>query len=180
MPGPIPMAVRQQILRQYEEDTPISTISQNFRVSRRTVHTLIQRYKAEGEQGLKPLYSNCGKKRLDGNDFVYRTVRCMKSWHSGWGAEKIHAEIARMRPGLKLPHIRTLYRWFEWNEQTVPRTKLPKAPRQWATQLHEGWQIDAKEEIKTADGSKQCWLNITDECSGTAIAPPVFPLQENL
>lgn len=97
MPGPILMAVRLQILRQYEEETPISAISRNFKVSRRAVHTLIKRYQAEGEQGLKPLYSNCGKKRLDGNDFVYRAVRCMKSWHPGWGAEKIHAEISRMR-----------------------------------------------------------------------------------
>lgn len=176
MPTPVSMAIRQSIISQHQEGVSISMIAYNFKVSRGTIYSLIKRYEAQGDEGLQPFYANCGKNRPGSDDFIFRAVRCIKSWHSGWGAEKIHAEMLRMRPELNLPGIRTFYRWFRWNEQTVPSTKLPKVPRQWAKDLHEGWQIDAKEEMCIADGSKQCWLNITDEHSGTVIDPPVFSL----
>ncbi len=83
-----------------------------------------------------------------------------------------------MGPGPELPHCRALNRWFHWNGQaeTPPRPALPKARRRDAKHLHEGWQADAKEEMEAADGTMDCWLNITDEYSGTVIDPPVFPL----
>jgi hypothetical protein len=56
---------------------------------------------------------------------------------------------------------------------------LPKTKPRQAKNLHEGWQIDAKEEMRLADGSKSSWLNITDEYSGMVIDPPVFPQKEN-
>lgn len=174
------MAIRQSIIKQYHKGLSKSQIARNFEVSRTTIHCLIGRYRILGEQGLKPRHRNCGKARPDENDFIYRAVRCMRAWHPGWGGEKIHAELSYMRPGLKLPSVRTFYRWFHWNGQIEPGSTVPKEPAKWATYLHEGWQIDAKEEIRTADGNKQSWLNITDEHSGTVIDPPVFPLQENL
>lgn len=180
MAEPTPMAVRKSIVAQYEKGTSISSIASNFNVSRGTVYTLIKRYRSDGTDGLKPRYGNCGKPRPDSKDFIFRTVRCMKNWHPGWGAEKIHAELLRMKPKLNLPHPRTFYRWFRWNGQTFPSTTLPKSESQWSEKVHEGWQIDAKEEIRIADGSKQCWLNVTDEKSSTVIDPAVFPPQEDL
>ncbi|MEL7196591.1 MAG: hypothetical protein AAFO96_29475 [Bacteroidota bacterium] len=105
----------------------------------------------------------------------------MRTWHPNWGAEKIRAELLKMRPGLHVPHYRTLNRWFHWNNQIhLPsRSKLPRCASSQATYLHEGWQLDAKEELTTADGKKNCWLNITDEYSGTVIDPVVFPHKEN-
>ena len=102
----------------------------------------------------------------------------MRAWHPTWGSEKIHAEMRQMRPNLQLPHYRTFNRWFHWNAQLDVSLKsvLPKSNPKQARRLHEGWQIDAKEELTIADGSKNCWLNITDEYSGTVIAPPVFSL----
>lgn len=176
MPLATPMAERQSIIERYEKSDSISKIAQDFKVSRGTVYRLIKRYETDGKKGLKPHYSNCGKARPGASDFIFRAVRCLRAWHSTWGGEKIHAEMLRMRPGLRLPTSRTLYRWFNWNGQIQPSSRPPKEPHQWAEQLHEGWQVDAKEKMKIADGSQNCWLNITDEHSGTAIDPPVFPL----
>lgn len=172
-----PMAIRQRLIAQYEQGQSVSWLAEHFQISRGTIYSLIHRYKARGPAGLRPLYSNCGKRRPDAEDFIFRAVRCMRCWHPNWGADKIHAELLRMRPQLKLPSIRTFYRWFRWNEQTQLSSKVPEAPRQWAKHLHEGWQIDAKEKMRIAGGSKHCWLNIIDEHSGTVIDPPVFPLQ---
>lgn len=180
MPRITPMAVRTQIVQKYVEGQSISSISAELKISRKTIHTLIDRYKSHGEPGLKPHYRHCGKKRPSADDFVFRAARCLKTWHPSWGGEKIHAEISRARPTLSLPSVRTLHRWFRWNAQVIAKTKLPKAPPKWARTLHEGWQIDAKEHMRTADGQWQCWLNIIDECSGTVIDPPVFPLSKDL
>ena len=176
MARPIAMAVRQSIIQGFEQGISISQLSRNYKIGRTTIHQIIKRYKENGEEGLKPHYKNCGKPRLTSTDLVYRAVRCLKTWHPNWGAEKIKAEILLARPNLALPTVRTLNRWFQWNQQNKSTTRLPKTPRKWAKFLHEGWQIDAKEEMLTMDGNKQCWLNIVDEKSGTVIDPPVFSL----
>jgi len=177
MGQPTSTGVRASIIQQHLKGISKSQIAANFKVGRTTVHNLIKRYKASGNDGLRPKYSNCGKNRPSAStDFVYRAVRCFKTWHPTWGSGKIRAEITKLNPSMVLPTVRTLNRWFQWNEQNTPSTKLPKAPRQWASQLHEGWQVDAKEEMKIADGTKQCWLNIVDEKSGTVVDPIVFSL----
>lgn len=176
------MVKRQEILSLHKQGISKRQISKTLQISRTTVHTLLSRYESEGEAGLKARYGNCGKSRRSDSDFIYRAVRCMKSWHPSWGGDKIHAELSRLRPELELPSVRTMYRWWHWNNQikTGSNSKLPPSDSKWASELHEGWQIDAKEEIKIADKSKECWLNIKDEHSGTVVGPPVFPPQENL
>lgn len=173
----IPMAIRQQVVRSFENKESVSSISRRLKISRNTVYKLLRRYKEQGQQGLQPRYHNCGKIRPDRTDLIFRAVRCFKTWHPHWGAPKIHAELACLRPDLPLPMIRTINRWFHWNKQAKkPQTSLPKSDRYWSKDLHHSWQIDAKEAIQIADGSQQCWLNITDECSGTVVDPPVFSL----
>ena len=169
------MAVRQNIIAAHQAKQSISAISREFGVSRTTIYNLLARHQEQGEAGLQPRYAHCGKVRPHEQDFVYRAVRCLKHWHGGWGAEKIRAHLRLYRPQLDLPSVRTMYRWFAWNEQTPPRSQVPRTAQQWAKRLHEGWQVDAKEELRTADGQAHCWLNITDERSGTVIDPPVFP-----
>lgn len=176
MPKAISMAVRQSIISQYKTGISKSKIACNFQVGRTTVHSLISLYEKQGEQGLQTKYDNCGKPRPEETEFIYRSVRCFRTWHPTWGGEKIHARLIQLRPGLVLPDVRTFYRWFHWNNQIITKSKIPKEPRKWATHLHEGWQIDAKEDMQTEDGRKNCWLNIVDEHSGTVIDPPVFPL----
>lgn len=130
-----------------------------------------------GDAGLQPLYSNCGKRRRDPRrDLVYRAVRCFKTWHAQWGAEKIRTELLRRRPGLSVPPARTLQQWFSDNSQNRKRDKQPRATKQWGKSAHDVWQIDAKEEMQTLDGHKNCWLNIKDEYTGAIIEPGVFPL----
>lgn len=176
MPRAISMALRQTVVNQHQQGIPKSTIACNLQIGRTTVHSLIKLYELEGQAGLKPKYDNCGKSRPQASDFIFRAIRCMRTWHPRWGGDKIRSEVLRLRPSLEAPGVRTFYRWFHWNEQIVSKSKIPKQKPQWAKQLHEGWQIDAKEEILTTDGLKSCWLNIVDEHSGTVIDPPVFPL----
>lgn len=179
MRKPISFSVRKELISKYEAGISISKLSREYGVSRRSIYILLERYQTEGVKGIHPKYKHCGKKRPTSQDFLYRAVRCFRTWHPSWGAEKIHAELIQLRPSLlqALPHHRTFYRWFHWNNQVDLKTKLPNAPTKRSKQLHEGWQIDAKECMHLQNGEQVCWLNIVDEYSTTVIDPIVFSLQ---
>lgn len=174
------IVLRQKIVSSYKKGVRISELSRTYNVSRGSIYSYIKLYDASGETGLKPSYFNCGRKSLTASNLVYRIVRCFRTWHPNWGADKIRAEILRLRPNMSLPKVRTIHRWLVRNGQVKRRTKLPSDHKKWAKSLHEGWQVDAKEDMKVADASKNCWLNIVDEHSGTVISPPVFSQKKDL
>lgn len=173
----LPLSTREQIISLRQSGQTLRSISASLGLDYVTVQRLCARYKLDPIYGLKPRYENCGKKRRGPDDFVYRAVRCFRSWHPAWGATKIRCEILRLRPDLSLPSVRTLQRWFHWNGQTQERIQKVSSSKRWANSVHEGWQIDGKEEVKLADGQKSSWLNIVDEHSSAIIEVEVFPLQ---
>ena len=179
MPKPVNMAVRLQVISQYKASVPKSRIAKNFGIGRTTIHNLIKSYLSKGEEGLKPNYSNCGKIRPTGQDLLYRSFRCMKIWHPEWGAERIRVKISILRPSWELPSLRTINYWFRWENPVRPKSEKPEPIKHLATKIHEIWQVDAKEEMKTVDGQAHCWLNITDEYTGAVIDPPLFSLRKN-
>lgn len=175
------MGLRLQIIESRQAGKTLVELCAEHKMSYGTVQALCARYAQRGTEGLTPRYANCGKRRRDvRGDLVYRAVRCFKTWHPQWGAEKIRAELLMLRPNLEVPPTRTMQQWFVYNGQNCRRSKPPQSERQWAKAVHEVWQVDAKEEMPTLDGCKNCWLNITDERSGGIIKPKVFPPQENL
>lgn len=176
MPRAKSSALRLSLIEGRQQGKTLMELSSEYGVNYCTVQSICSRYLAKGELGLKPHYDHCGKTRPGAEDYVFRAVRCFKTWHPTWGAGKIRSEILLGRPELQVPTVRTLQQWFHYNGQAKRRIKQPRMPRQWANSTHEGWQIDAKEEMQTLDGVKNCWLNIKDEHSGAVIDPPVFPL----
>jgi hypothetical protein len=181
MGGAKAMSLRLQIIEERQAGKTLSELCTEHKMSYATVQSLCARYAQMGIEGLKSKYANCGQRRRDGRrDLVYRAVRCFKTWHPKWGAEKIRAELLMLGPNLEVPPARTLQQWFVYNGQNRRCNKAPQGERQWAKAVHEVWQVDAKEEMLTLDGHKNCWLNITDEHSGGIIKPKVFPPQKNL
>jgi hypothetical protein len=170
------VAVRHSIIEIYESGQTLVSIATEQGLSYGCVQQLCTRYKILGSSGLKPQYSQCGKPYPDNNDFVYRAVKCLRTWHPRWGAGKIRAELLASRPQLIVPHIRTIQRWFVHNKQNKCRDKQPRERKTWGKYPHEVWEIDAKEEIQTLEGRNNCWLNIKDEYTGAVIDPVVFPL----
>lgn len=176
MPRAKGAGLRRSIVEGRQKGKTLHQLAREHQVSYTMVQALCTQYAALGDCGLSPQYAACGKKRRGTTDFIFRAVRCMKTWHPNWGAEKIRSQMLLYRSELVIPPCRTLQQWFQYTGQARKQDKQPKAPPQWATQVHEGWQIDAKEEMQTLDGVKNCWLNIKDERSGAVIDPPVFPL----
>jgi len=176
-----PIALRALVIEGRKSGKTLQELSLEHGINYGTVQRWCSRNAQLGEEGLKPLYSNCGKHWRDPKkDFIYRAVRCFKAWHPRWGAEKIRLELLKRRPGLELPSARTLQYWFLHNGQSSKRIKQPRADKEWGKAAHDVWQIDAKEEMQTLDKNKNCWLNIKDEYTGLVIEPSVFPPQEDL
>lgn len=166
---------RRQIITLRQSGKSLRCISRELGISYGTIQQICKRYSATGEEGLIPRYSRCGPKRRDGHDFVYRAVRCLKTWHPNWGAGKIRCEILHARPNLVLPQVRMLQHWFHWNNQVITSRSLTLPQSCWAGTVHEGWQIDAKEAIKVKGYTPHSWLNIVDERSSGVIDARLFP-----
>lgn len=180
MPLAVSMAKRHQVIKLFDSGKPMSEISVSLGLSYGTVRQLCKNYEAHGLAGLAPKYENCGSSAPKYEALIYRAVRCLRTWHEGWGAGRIQALLAQKYPGKALPSTRTIQRWFRRNGQIKLKSKQPKEGRQRAKKVHQVRQIDAKEELKLANGQQACWLNIEDEFSSAVLDPPVFPLRENL
>ena len=180
MPKAIPPKVRQSIFSLRQQGYTLSRIATELGLSYGTVQRLCAAYQKDPVAALSPAYANCGKRRPDARDLVFRAVRCMKHWHPSWGAEKIRTELLLLRPSLSIPKARMLQKWFHWNGQVPSKPPLSSPRRPWAQAVHQGWQIDAKESVSIAGEKSLCWLNIVDERSGGIIDAGVFPPQEDL
>lgn len=175
MPRPIPLSVRHSIVTLRARHYSMPEISAKLSVSLSTVKTILSRHAARGDAGLKTDYDRCGQSGERTDALTVRYFICLRKWHPSWGYDKINSMILARHPAWKTPDRRTVYRWWRSRGLVVLKSKLAKEEKQWANDVHDGWQIDAKEMMRLADETTCCWLNIVDEKSGMVIDPPVFP-----
>ncbi len=111
--------------------------------------------------------------------FYHRVSLWLKRAHACPGAPYIRLQLANRYPLAELPSVRTLQLWFKAANLSQPRRQLLNSPKMWAQYPHQVWQVNAKEQQRTRDGSKACWLTPVDEKSGAVLAAPLFPLWPN-
>lgn len=155
-------------------------LARQFKVAYNTVRTLYLRYEHEGEAGLVPRYAHCGQTGIRFDPLLYRAACWLKRLHPSWGAAFIRLQLERRYPDRALPAVRTMQSWYRAAGLAPRGSTVPESPKQWADEVHQIWQVDAKEHQKTANGHAVCWLTITDEKSTAVLATPVFPPQANL
>ncbi len=175
MPQAIPVPIRQTIVVRHEEGESLTKIAADMAISYDTVRGIWRRYRDRGEKGLKPAYDQCGKKGPRAPKLIHRAAIWLKRAHPKWGAILIKLLIEEKWPELKVPHERTLQRWFRAagvNRRTRRRMVGQNHAR--GKDVHEVWQMDAKEQIQLADGSEVSWLALSDEKTGAVIAGEVF------
>lgn len=178
MAAALSLATRRGILAGYQAGQSRKALATTFGVNYRSVQTLIQRFEAEGEAGLLPRYARCGRRRLRSDRLFYRAALTLKRRHRRWGAPFILLQLEARYPErvAELPSVRTLQAWFKAAGLNAKRSQPPAPEARWAHEVHQVWQVDAKEHQRTADGQSACWLTVTDEKSTAVLAAPVFPL----
>lgn len=171
--------VRQEAARLFDnEKKSMAEISRQLGVSYNSIRTWIKRYKAEGMKGLLPKYSNCGRISQFSEDVIERAVAYKRS-HSQWGAPFILLKLQDDFPDQDFPKARRLQQIFREKDLQPRRSRLPKQQDFWAKQPFDRVQVDAKERLKTADGKDCCYLNFTDEHTGSELDAFIFPLCSN-
>ena len=179
MPCALPMAIRQQIIELKNKGCTLRSIANEQHLSYSTLWRLWQRYKAEGSGGLTPHYNKCGPCAAGVPrcaPLIYRAAVWLKRCHPDWGAALIRVSVQDRYKDKAVPSERTLQRWFKARHLYRAKSRFPLLPSPSAAhQVHEVWQIDAKERLHLGTGQKASYLSIVDEKSGSLLRAEVFP-----
>lgn len=170
--------VRAKIIRDRQSGQTQRQIAESLACSLSVVKRLLRRHGKLGEAALPNSYSNCGKSgRRHFSDEMEAEVRRRKDELPGSGY--VHAVLHERDPSDRVPSVRTIQR--RWQALGNPRKKgrPPQSANTWTKEVHHTWQIDGKELVELADGSRVSWVNIADEASSTALRTEVFPPQND-
>lgn len=175
MPAAMPYEIRRQIVERHQAGETLVSISHDLGISYDTVRKIWQHWRRHGK--LTPNYEQARQKGTRKYQAVYDEAVEMKRAHPKWGAQIILLELQQRYPDMDLPSVRTLQTWFKHAGVNRPR-RLQKCRIRHVFRgmtVHEVWAVDAKEQIRLADGSYACWLTITDEASGAILGCETFP-----
>ena len=181
MPDALPIAIRQQIIELKCKGCTLQSIAQEWHLSYSTVCQVWQRYKAAGSSGLAPHYDKCGPARGPKCAvLIYRAALWLKRGHPDWGAALIRLTLQDRYKNMAVPSERCLQRWFKAQKLYKPKScftavQSPTAASP-AQQVHDVWQIDAKEKLCLGSGQRASYLSVVDEKSGCLLKAVVFPL----
>lgn len=172
------ISVRELIINEKLSGKTLLKISAEQSVSYSTVRRIWQRYQAGGFENIKPRYQNCGLKRPKYYQ-MYRRCIWLKRHHSSWGAPYILTLIEEKYSQEALPTARMVQKWFKSKHLGKPKMQREEQQIAKVKQVHDCWQIDAKENIKLADGTGTCYLTTVDVKSGAVLETPIFSLRKN-
>ena len=175
MPRALSLPLREQIIRRHQQGESLTAIAQALSVPYRTVRRWWHRYQEAGEAGLQTHYDRCGPKGPRAPAAVHAAALALKREHPPWGAGLIRLELVAQFGEEHVPKERALQRWFAAAKLQPARTKRPPVPRERGQEGHAVWEIDAKEQMRLADGTGTCVLTVTDEASGALLAVTPFP-----
>jgi hypothetical protein len=174
MPRALPLPLREQIVEAHQGGQPLTVIAQVLHLKYRSVRQIWGRYRQAGEAGLQTHYAHCGR-ASPFSPALHQAALTLKREHPRWGAGLIRLELAGQFPDQPLPRERTLQRWLQRAGLQPARPQPPPVARDRAQTVHEVWEIDAKEQMRLADGSGTSVLTVTDEASGALLEAVVFP-----
>jgi len=171
--------LRELIVREKESGKSLVKIADEQNLSYSTTCNIWRLYKAKGLKGLKPKYNNCGPKEILSSYRIYRMSKWLKRRYPNWGAPFIKTILEERYPQEVVPSVRTLQIWFKKAGYIKPKFYREEPKEVKVESTHDCWQIDAKEHIKLADGTKACYLTTVDVKSGSVLATPIFSQRKN-
>lgn len=151
-------------------------IAEELQMGLGTVKNLWKRYLSEGNSGLLPLYSHCGRPVEPNDEISFRLVRLIKHLHPSWGVPLILLKLSEKFPHIRLRSARQCQRrLFKHSGKLPPPILPPPIVFDRARIAHDVWQIDAKERFSLLNGEEVCYLTISDEGTGALLGTQAFP-----
>ena len=175
MPRALPFSQREQVILLRAAGQSLASIAQQLALPWATVRDVWRRYRDHGAAGLAVQYARCGRSGVRFPAALYAQALALKRAHTRWGAPLIRLELAAAFPQQPVPGVRTLQTWWRQAGLTPPRAVLPPVEPQRARQVHEVWEVDAKEQLRLQDGTGVSVLTVVDEGSGALLGLVPFP-----
>lgn len=171
-------SLKLEAVRSYKSGEPMKKISSRLGVGYSTIRQWIKRYKTQGICGLKSQYWKCGRSSRVSESIKQQAIELKKN-HQDWGATFIRIKLQKKYPQTYIPSARQLQRYFVKAQVAEQKQHLPQAQgsSDWAHCPFYRVQVDAKEQLHTADGKACSYLTFTDEHSGAILDCFVFPPQ---
>ena len=169
----IPYDIRKQIVQQHQAGLSLTHIASELPYSYDGVCKIWRRYLHFGWEGLASSYQKCGRPPVF--DEAIKT-QILEHKNGDQGAPYIRSIMIEKYPDKRIPHERTIQRWWRSKGLNRPRGKRPKPTKTWTNLTHHTWQIDGKEQISLGTGAQVCWINIADEATGSLLQSSLFPL----
>lgn len=174
MPAPIPTPIRRAMKLRLERGATPAELARDFAIAPRTARDLARRWRLRPDADVAPAYRRRTDPASAPDHPAHEPALLLRREHPGWGAPLIRVYLQRQ--GLAVPSARTLQRWFaRAGLGPAPPGRRPDPAASRAEAPHDVWQVDAAEQVRTADGRAASWLRVVDEFSGAVLHTAVFP-----
>jgi len=174
MPKPIAVTIRQQIVERHQQGQSLGQIATDLRMPYSSVRNVWSVYRRTGR--IAPDYQACGRRGSRASKRIQRAAVWLKRAHPKWGAPLIRVLLQQKWPQERLPHERSLQRWFRASGVGQRSTgRQPRHSLERGAQPHDVWEMDSKEGLILAGNEAASWVIMSDEASGSMLAGTVFP-----
>lgn len=163
--------VAEQRLRFVEEwekqEQSLSALCRAYEISRQTAYTWLERYEAEGVEGLQDRSRAPHRHPNQVGEEVEKQILALREKHPQWGARKIRSRLERFGCEGSVPALSTIGQILRDYGLTVPRRRRSRAPRRTVPLAHADgpnrvWCADFKGWFRTGDGRRCDPLTISD------------------
>lgn len=168
----IPYKVREGIISDRSSGMNYDVIASKYGYSVSGVKKIYYRYKRLGKAGLSDNYHLCGSKYAYAKDMRALITSSRKGKE---GALFIRSVLQEKFPAERIPHERTIQRWWKSLGLNQPKGRPKKGKANWTNEAHDTWQIDGKERIEMGNGEEVSWINTVDEASISQLDTKLFP-----
>lgn len=165
----IRIEIREKIWELKRAGKKDEVIARELGVSAENVKRILDR----GVSRITPDYDRCGGNGREYEAEIRGAAIELKRSHPGWGGMVIRIELAKQYA--RVPSVRSLQVWFRAAAVNRRRERSVTPSLERAKVTHEVWELDAKEQVKLADGSLANAMMAIDEASGALISATVFP-----
>src|SRR5713226_4015203 len=153
-----PMEERLQFIREYATELfTMTELAAQYGISRRTGYKWLERYEAEGADGLRDRSRRPQHSPHATDPDLVETLVAQRRRHPRWGAKKLLAVTARRQPDAEWPSRSTVCSLLKQRGLVVPRPRraksshAPAVPLAPITAANEVWTTDFKGEFRTGD-----------------------------
>jgi putative transposase len=149
------------------QEATIADLCRCYGISRKTGHELINRFKAEGIEGLKDRSRAPHEHPNAVSATVEAAVVAVRQAHASWGPKKIRAWLSTKHPGRRWPAQSTIAEILDRHgltkRRSVRRHVPPGAtPRSLCLAANDVWGVDFKGWFRTGDGRRCDPLSLSD------------------